>query len=98
VLVIIWAFTARPGRELEFERAYSADGDWSRLFARSPDYHGTELLRHAAGRGYLTIDRWSSGEAFDAFRSRWQLEYDALDRSCTDLTERESLVGRFETA
>jgi hypothetical protein len=98
VFLIIWAFTAKPGRELEFERAYAPDGDWSRLFARSPDYHGTELLRHAAGKGYVTIDRWSSSAAFDAFRSRWQMEYEALDRSCTDLTEQEALVGRFETA
>jgi len=98
VFVIIWAFTARAGRETEFERIYASDGDWSRLFARSPDYHGSELLRHAAGRGYLTIDRWSSGAALDAFQSRWRMEYEALDRSCTDLTESEALVGRFETA
>ena len=97
MFVIIWAFTARPGREPEFERIYKADGDWSRLFARSSEYHGSELLRHTAGGGYLTIDRWSSSAAFDAFRSRWQLEYEALDRFCEDLTEREALVGRFET-
>lgn len=95
--LIIWAFTARPGRELEFERAYASDGEWSRLFARSPEYRGTELLRHSAGRGYLTIDRWSSRTAYEEFRSRWQPEYEALDHYCTDLTEREALVGRFET-
>lgn len=97
MLLIVWAFEARPGREPEFERVYGTDGDWSRLFARSPDYHGTELLRHAAGRGYLTIDRWASGTAFEAFRSRWPAEYEALDRYCAELTEREALVGRFET-
>lgn len=98
MFLIIWAFTARPGRELEFERVYAADGDWARLFARSADYHGSELLRHAAGGGYLTIDRWSSIAAFEEFRSQWQQEYEALDRYCTALTEREALVGRFETA
>lgn len=95
--LIIWAFTARPGREREFERAYAADGDWSRLFARSAEYRGTELLRHTAGEGYLTIDRWSSSAAFEEFQTRWQPEYEALDRYCADLTDREALVGRFET-
>lgn len=98
MFLIIWAFTARPGRETEFERIYASDGDWSRLFARSPDYHGSELLRHAAGQGYLTIDRWSSAAAFDEFKTRWQPEYEALDRFCEGLTEREALVGRFEIA
>ena len=96
MFLIIWAFEARPGREAEFERAYSADGDWSRLFSRSPAYHGTELLRHSAGRGYLTIDRWASPVAFEEFQSRWRQEYDALDRYCAALTAREALVGRFE--
>jgi hypothetical protein len=97
VLLIVWAFEPRAGREPEFERAYAVDGDWARLFTRSPDYHGTEMLRHVAGRGYLTIDRWTSVAAFEAFRDRWQAEYEALDRYCEELTEREALVGRFET-
>ena len=55
------------------------------------------MLRHAAGRGYLTIDRWTSLGAFEAFRDQWRSEYDALDRYCEELTVREALVGRFET-
>jgi heme-degrading monooxygenase HmoA len=96
MFLIVWAFEARPGREPEFERAYSVDGDWSRLFTRSPEYRGTELLRHAAGRGYLTIDRWTSVAAFESFREQWRSEYETLDRYCEQLTEREALVGRFE--
>lgn len=97
MFLIVWAFEAQPGREPEFERVYASDGDWSRLFTRSPHYKGSDLLRHAAGRGYLTIDRWTSLDAFEAFRDEWRSEYDALDHYCEELTVREALVGRFET-
>ena len=95
--VIVWAFEAKPGQEPEFERVYAADGDWARLFARSPDYHGSELLRHTSGRGYLTVDRWRTNASFEAFREQWKSEYESLDQRCLALTEREALVGRFET-
>ena len=96
--VIVWEFEPKAGQEREFERAYAADGDWAALFQRSPEFRGTELLRPVAGRRYLTIDRWTSAEAFVAFRDRWQADYEALDRSCERLTEREVLVGRFDSS
>lgn len=96
--VIVWEFEPRAGQEQEFERIYAADGDWAALFRRSPEFHGTELLRPMVGRRYLTIDRWTSAEAFVAFRDRWQADYEALDRVCARLTEHEALVGRFESS
>ena len=97
VYVIVWEFEPKAGQEREFERTYAADGDWAALFRRSPEFRGTELLRPGAGRRYLTIDRWTSAEAFAAFRNRWQADYEALDRACETLTEREALVGRFDS-
>lgn len=85
------------GKEREFERAYGPQGDWALLFAKSQQYRGTELLRPLERRIYLTIDRWTSAAAFEAFRRQWQAEYDALDRRCEAVTERETLVGQFET-
>lgn len=95
--VIVWEFEPRAGQEPEFERAYASDGDWAILFGRSSEYRGSELLRSAAGRRYVTVDRWTSAEAFDAFRDRWRADYEALDRKCESLTQREALIGRFET-
>ena len=97
VFVIVWEFEARAGKEPEFEQAYSAQGEWAKLFARSPEYRGTELLQSAERNYYLTIDRWTSAEAFAAFRERWAAEYEALDRACKALTQRETAIGRFET-
>ncbi|MGH7537727.1 MAG: antibiotic biosynthesis monooxygenase family protein [Gemmatimonadales bacterium] len=96
--VIVWEFEPKGGREREFERVYAPDGDWAALFARSPEFRGTELLRPADGSRYLTVDRWSSAEAFNAFRDRWRADYEALDRTCEGLTAQETLIGRFDTA
>ena len=97
VHVIVWQFEPRVGEEREFERAYDENGEWANLFARSAEFRGTQLLRPADGRVYLTIDRWSSAEAFAAFRQQWRDDYEALDRRCEVLTARETLIGRFET-
>jgi len=98
VYVIVWEFEPKAGQEQEFERTYAADGDWAALFKRSLEFRGTELLRPAAGRRYLTIDRWSSAGAFAEFRDRWQADYAALDRACETLTEHEALLGRFDSS
>jgi heme-degrading monooxygenase HmoA len=98
VYVIVWEFEPKAGREREFERSYAADGDWAALFRRSPEFRGTELLRPAVGHRYLAIDRWTSAEAFAEFRDRWEADYDALDRACESLNEREALVGHFDSS
>ena len=88
VYVIVWEFEPQAGKEREFERAYGSDGEWARLFARSPEYQGTELLHGASGRTYLTVDRWASEEAFTAFQDRYRGDYEALDRRSEALTGR----------
>jgi heme-degrading monooxygenase HmoA len=47
-----------------------------------------------AGR-YVTIDRWESAAAFDAFRRRYAREFEALDRDCEALTTDERPLGSF---
>jgi len=97
VFVIIWSFRPRRERVSDFETAYGIDGVWGRLFRKSPDYLGTELLR---GNGewaeYLTIDRWRSREAFETFRAQHDDEYQAVDRTCESLTVAEEPWGEFE--
>lgn len=94
--LILWEFIVRPEREAECERAYGTNGAWATLFVRSAEYRGTELLRdrETAGR-YLTIDRWTSGEASEACQRRWRAEYDALDGKCEALTLTERRLGGF---
>ncbi|HEV8200554.1 MAG TPA: NUDIX domain-containing protein [Candidatus Polarisedimenticolia bacterium] len=94
--VLVWEFAPAAGREAEFERAYGPDGDWARLFRRDPAYLGTELLRGPAGR-YLTLDRWRTRAAFEAFKKREAVDYAVLDRRMEALTSHEASLGTFDT-
>lgn len=95
--VILWRFRVRMGRESEFERAYGPVGEWTLLFRRGDGYLGTELLRRSEElREYLTVDRWASRAAYEAFRVRFSREYRRLDRCLEELTEEEALIGAFE--
>ena len=93
---IVWEFRARPGQETAFEQVYGPEGAWARLFARGAGFLGTELLGDADERGrYLTIDRWTSRAAFEAFRQRWDEEYRALDGQCAAMRLHETPLGSF---
>ncbi len=92
--VIIWEFRAKTGREADFERVYGPDGEWTEFFKRGEGYLGTELLRDTANPShYLTIDRWASSTAYEAFRRQWVDEYVRLDKRGEALTEHEALLG-----
>ena len=96
--IIVWEFRVRAGHEAEFEAVYGAGGEWDQLFALSPDYQGTELLRDASTPGrYLTVDRWASAESFEDFRRVHADEYDTLDARCEARTEAETKIGAWIT-
>lgn len=96
MFVVVWRFEIAEDKIHAFEAAYGPDGAWARLFRSSPHYLGTELLRDAyVPGGYLTIDRWASEDDFRAFRKDHDQEYESLDRSCDDLTSRETRIGAY---
>ena len=98
--VILWRFRPVVGQESGFERAYGPLGEWARLFRRAPGYLGTELLLRRvegdASREYLTLDRWASRAAYEAFRASRSGEYRQLDLRSEGLTEEETFLGAFE--
>jgi heme-degrading monooxygenase HmoA len=96
MFVVVWQFEIAEDRISAFESAYGPEGAWTKLFRLSPDYRGTELLRDAYVPGnYLTIDHWDSEAAFRAFRKEHDAAYEALDRTCDDLTARETRIGAY---
>jgi heme-degrading monooxygenase HmoA len=96
MFVILWQFDIAEDKIAGFEAAYGPDGSWATLFARSPEYRGTELLKDAYVPGrYVTIDRWNDEAAFRAFRSQHDSDYEALDRACDPLTAGETRIGAF---
>ena len=80
--------------EPEFERVYGPAGDWVALFMLGSGYLGMELRRTDDDPAeYLTIDRWESEDAWQAFRRDNAAAYEALDRRCEPLTVAEVLVA-----
>jgi heme-degrading monooxygenase HmoA len=96
MFVVVWQFEIAEEKMAAFEAAYGPEGAWARLFRNSPGYQGTELLHDAYMAGtYLTIDRWGSEEDFRTFRKTHDAEYEAIDRSCDELTSRETRIGAY---
>jgi heme-degrading monooxygenase HmoA len=93
--VVIWEFQVRPGQEESFTRAYGPHGAWAQLFRKDEAYIGTELIRDLKAGSYLTLDFWTSQEAYDSFRVRNAAEYKAIDAECENMTESEREVGRY---
>ena len=96
MLLILWRYRVKAGRESEFEQVYGPCGDWTALFGQAAGFATTELLRDTSKpRSYLTIDRWASETAYHAFRQGRSEEYETLDERCAALTEREEFLGAF---
>jgi len=96
MFAVVWQFEIAEEKIAAFESTYGPEGSWAQLFRTSPEYRGTELLRDAYVAGiYLTIDRWTSEEAFRAFRKAHDADYETLDRACDALTSRETRIGAF---
>ena len=93
----IWKFRPPEGRESEFVAAYSADGDWARLFHNAPGFQGTTLLEPAeAGGWWLTVDRWESAANFESFTEVFGEQYRTLDAELEGVAGEEEFVGAFE--
>ena len=96
MFIVVWQFEVEEKNVATFEAAYGPEGAWAQLFRSSPEYRGTELLRDAYVPGaYLTIDRWTSEDAFRAFRRDHDADYEKLDRNCDTLTARETRIGAY---
>ena len=96
MFIVLWQFDIAEEKAAAFEAAYGSAGVWAKLFGSSAEYLGTELLHDAYVPGrYVTIDRWTSEEAFRAFRAQHDADYEKLDRECDALTASESRIGAF---
>jgi Antibiotic biosynthesis monooxygenase len=94
--IVVWEYQVKAECEAEFVAAYGPDGDWARLFHRSPEFLGVELLGSAGNAGrFFTLDHWSSSAAMDVFLNANATAYDVLDRRFSGLTLWERRIGGF---
>lgn len=95
----IWEFTVRPECEGAFLSLYGPQGAWVALFRTSPEYVDTRLLCDMARADrFVTVDRWTSREAFERFRASRAADFEAIDTSGERLTLSEHALGHFEEA
>ncbi len=95
---IVWEFRVPPARRAPFEEAYGPDGPWAQLFRRAPGHIETRLMHDAEDAGrYLTVDRWESVAAFEAFKRDFAADYQALDQQLEGLALLEVRLGAFDT-
>ena len=92
----VWSFVVRPEHIKEFEDAYGPEGDWARFFRTDPEYIRTYLFgdRNNPSR-FLTVDFWSSYEAWVSFRERFASQFEALDKTFEQITMEEKQIGSF---
>ena len=93
----VWLFQPAPGRERDFAAAYSGQGVWAQLFAKSEAFSGIRLLAaDETGGPWLTLDEWNSRAAFDRFTDAHGEAYRELDEELAGLTADEEFIGAFD--
>jgi hypothetical protein len=94
--IVVWEYQVKGDCEAEFVAAYGPDGEWARLFRRSPEFLGVELLGSVGNSSrFFTLDHWSSATALEMFLAANATAYDVLDRRFSGLTVWERRIGGF---
>jgi heme-degrading monooxygenase HmoA len=92
----LWEFIVPPEFREEFAQHYGANGSWVQLFRQSPAYIETLFLADNANPArFVTIDRWHSEADYEAFRTRFAVEYARMDTQFARLTDTETFMGAF---
>ena len=94
--VIVWEFRVKSGKRREFETVYGSGGDWVCFFRHGKGYIRTELIRDVENPSrYLTLDFWTTRQAYLRFKKENRASYQAIDEKCISFTEGEALIGEF---
>jgi heme-degrading monooxygenase HmoA len=97
MFVALWEFEVKPGCENRFLKVYGPEGDWAKLFRKDANYQETRLLHDLNGPAtYLTLDFWTSRQAYETFMATHAAEYEELDAAGEELTLSEKKIGWFE--
>jgi heme-degrading monooxygenase HmoA len=96
MIEIVWEFVVKEEARGQFELAYGPGGAWSKLFARSPGFRGTTLLRDTKDpRRYLAIELWDTEIQREQVLAERKAEYSNLDATFDDWTESRTEMGIF---
>jgi len=95
---IIWKYTILKEHEAAFVAGYGPEGEWVRFFRKGEGYRGTDLWRdHTRPHVFVTIDRWESPAAYNAFADAHAAEYERIDEKYAPMCRSELRLGDFDT-
>ena len=98
MFLVLWEYEVKSGSEKQFEDVYGPAGDWARLFRIHSHYRETRLLQDSfRSNVYLTLDFWTSRDAYEQFMSAHKTKYQAIDALGERLTASERRVGAYES-
>lgn len=97
MFLALWEFEVKPGCEKRFLKVYGPEGDWATLFRRDANYQEIQVWHDPENPAiFLTLDFWTSRQAYEAFMATHASEYEELDAAGEGLTLRERKIGWFE--
>lgn len=97
MFVTLWEFEVKPGCQERFEKVYGQNGDWAKLFRSDANHHATQLLHDPARPAiYLTLDFWTSLQAYEKFMASHAATYKSLDAVGEELTLWERKIGWYK--
>ncbi|SMD32567.1 hypothetical protein SAMN04488029_0915 [Reichenbachiella faecimaris] len=95
---VIWRYRVESERIKDFLKVYDSKGDWVQLFSKSPDYVKTELFCETeTNQMFITIDYWTSKEAYQEFYKKHKKEVDLIDALGDNMTSLEERVAELMT-
>jgi hypothetical protein len=95
---IVWEYEVRADQVPAFVALYGPTGAWAGLFSGADGYRGTTLYSDTARpTHFVTLDRWTSAAALEAFLPTVRGAYERLDAEGATLTLRERRLGAFES-
>ena len=98
MFVALWEFEVKPRCQERFQKVYGPGGDWAKLFRSDSNYQYTQLLHDSEHPAiFLTLDFWTSRQAYENFMASHAAEYERLDAVGEELTRGERKIGWFES-
>ena len=98
VFAYIWEYIVEKEHLEEFKRIYGPAGDWAQLFRKSDGYISTDLHQDISNtKRFISVDFWNSKNDRDKFRDQFSKEFKILDEYCERITNREKLIGDFNS-
>jgi len=98
IFVYIWEFKVKEAHQAEFKKINGPEGDWSQLFRKARGYIATDLHQDRSNPNrFITVDFWKTKKDRDKFRSQFSKEFKIIDDRCENYTEREKLLGEFDS-